>query len=395
MTANTNPNDQDKSVTSPGTPGEPFLETTTSDSSMLDRHFECPHCDVSYSNETLTRVHVTRNDDDDHVNHDGLMPETEITVRDADTDDYIETVTRRPKNINVQSITRDDLPDDLTDRHAEIVLVATWNPYETDYSNLEEQALERFEQYNLDPLSYSTVRRVTRRFYGDGNTGNRTRNMTSNKQPETLSDGTTKQQAVIIARLAHPEDSDARIAERIGTAQSYPSQIYDRFDDVIARLDTKIKNGSDLKTTVVNDLNRDDLGAINEQNLLSDTGVNIDNLIEAHELFDTAAKEESGASDNPPFDQGVSTQNDVMAASPYDKNGTQTDGECSDDTLSAGTGNEPELIPRAAVEELRNRLIFQRRLGERVEEHHGGGDQEFRIAFTELVEEELDKILDH
>lgn len=394
MTANTNSNDQDKNVTSPGTPGEPFLETTTSDSSMPDRHFECPHCDVSYSNETLTRVHVTRNDDDDHVNHDGLMPETEITVRDADTEDYIKTVTRRPKNINVQSITRDDLPEDLTDRHAEIVLVSTWNPYETDYSNLEEQALERFEQCNLDPLSYSTVRRVIRQFYRDGNTGDRTRNMTSNKQPETLSDGTTKQQAVIIARLAHPEDSDARIAERISTAQSYPSQIYDRFDDVIARLDTKIKNGSDLKTTVVNDLNRDDLGAINDQSLLSDTEVNIDDLIEADELFNTAAKEESGANGNKPFDRGVSTQNDVMAASPYDKNGT--DGELDDDdtTYDTGTVDEPELIPRTAVEELRNRIIFERRLGERVEEHHGDGDQGFRIAFAELVEEELETILD-
>lgn len=407
MTANTNSNDRQKNVTSPGTPGEtPHDAATSSDEAMPDHdttdvEFECPYCDITYQNETLARVHITRTDDADHANRDGLMPETEIIARHTDTGDYIDTITRRPRNINVQAITRDDLPDALTDRHAEIVLAATWNPYEDDYTNLETEALEQFELHGLDDLSYSTIRRVTRRFYRDGTTTDQTPNMTSNTQPETLTDGTAKQQAVIISHLTHPDNSDARIAERIGTAQSYPSQIYDRFDDVLARLDTKIKNGTELTTTIVDDLDRADLDELKEQDLLRDTDADINTLIEAYE-HRHGNRDDTGNADQT-FDFGVS-EYDSMEASPYDDNGQPnaddttpgTDGHDNTDTdTTADTSDgDQSPIPRDAVETLRKRVVFERRLGERVEARHGNDGQAFRIAFAELIEEELDAILD-
>ena len=59
------------------------LITHATPNPMTTEHYRCEHCGTVYDHELLTRVHITRSDDEAHRNHSGLMPECEIEVVDA------------------------------------------------------------------------------------------------------------------------------------------------------------------------------------------------------------------------------------------------------------------------------------------------------------------------
>jgi len=437
MTANDAHDDASKNVRT-DTPTDTNTDTATGTGMHGKKQYHCPYCDVAYHHETLTRVHITRSDDPDHANRNGLMPETTIRISNHDDTETTGTSTKRPADINAQTLTVNDLPDTLTDRHKLIVLTATWNPYETEYTALKDKADELLENRDHDTLSYATVRRVIRRFYRPDTTDRNTTpthntttdTMTDNTDtPDTLTDLTTKQQAILIATAAHPTDSNNRIATRIGTAQSYPSQVSNSFPGILTDLENAHNTDRGLIDTIANELTKDDITDLETNDLLANTTVNVEDIRNAHDSFNTDTDTDT---DDTPTDRAVSEQNDVMAASPYtnttpddtDANDTGTNSHQetrgvededsdttdstdtppgTDDTNDSDTSNnrvretspDTEGIPREAVEQLRERIVFQRKLRERVEDQPRSNDQSFHIALTALIEDELNAILDN
>ncbi|MCU4744246.1 hypothetical protein [Natronoglomus mannanivorans] len=436
-----------------------------------DFQYHCPHCDKHYANEILIRVHITRSDDAAHANRDGFMPEAEICVTDT-TGTELRSVTKRPRDINAQSVTLNDFPDDLTDRHKLILLAATHNPHETEYTELKNIADELFEQYGDEPLSYATVRRVTRRFYRPDtsdrvNTADTTQLAGTNddsdapntrtervNQNGTLADLTPKQQAIVIATVTHPDDSNVQIAGRINTAQSYPSQVTEKFNRIVNRIDDRIDSGDAIETVLADEIEHGDITTLTAKNLLDDVAINPHDILneiadstengeqpgrkgtlDSFRTTDSADGEDS--EDDTPFDCGVSEQNAVMTASPYDTKSAgdntsshrkstetttktytadqvmsqHTDGDDADsdrndvvehtdvsvDECAVGISDDrkQDMIPRSEIEQLKLHVEFERRLAERTANQSGNGTRSpDRIAFAKIMETELNAILE-
>lgn len=464
MTANNTTVDDRKNVAS---------QKNTSEATDSDLQYHCPHCDKHYTNEIFTRVHITRSDDAAHANRDGFMPESEIRVTDTNGTE-IRTVTKRPRDINAQSVTLNDFSDDLTDRHKLILLAATHNPHETEYTELKNIADELFEQHGQEPLSYATVRRVTRRFYrpdtsdrvnsADTNTSQSASNNDDSDAPNTriekvnqngtLADLTPKQQAIVIATVTHPDDSNVQIADRINTAQSYPSQVSEKFNRIVNRINDRIDTGDRIETVLADELEHGDITTLTAKNLLDDVAINPHDIL--HEIADrtenggepgredtldsfrtTDSEAGEDSKDDTTFDCGLSEQNAVMTASPYDtkaagdhasnsRKSTETTSKMytADQVVSQHTdGDDPnsdgndlnehtdvgvdecavetsddreqEMIPRSEIEQLKLHVGFERRLAERTANQSGTGTRNpDRIAFAKIMETELNAILE-
>jgi hypothetical protein len=72
--------------------------------------YGCPYCETAYSDERLTRVHITRATDAAHQNRYGLMPEEEIEKRDAEGT-VVKTISRRPEELEFGSVLTPDRID--------------------------------------------------------------------------------------------------------------------------------------------------------------------------------------------------------------------------------------------------------------------------------------------
>ena len=462
MTANQTTFDDSKNVAS-------TANTTGEQDTPSDLQYHCPHCDKHYTNEIFTRVHITRSDDAAHVNRDGFMPETKIRVTTPDGTHH-DTLSKRPRDINAQSVTLNDFPNDLTDRHKLILLAATHNPNETEYTELKNRADELFEEHGHDPLSYATVRRVTRRFYrpdtGDRvtaphNTTNTdteqelTRSEQINKHG-TLTDLTPTQQAIIIATVTHPDDSNVKTADRVNTSQSYPSQVTEKFNEITDRIRNQVNNGDDPATVIGSELTDEDITTLTAKQLLDDIALEPDNLRtpdtndDVNTATDNTDRDEP-SHHTPPVDRAVHEQNTVMRASPYNtpstadtaddtadasvdtdstsssekasdtrdtdtaepandrdadtytmsdamqdhEHNTDTHGDATSDRGTDGDSSNENMIPRSRIEELKKHVEFERRLAEHTRDGtpSPGAGTEGRVAFATVMETELNAIL--
>lgn len=182
-------------------------------------NFRCPICGVTYHNELLTRVHITRADDPDHETHDGLMPETPVTaiLEDGDT----RSITRDPDDIKLQELEPGDLPESLSQKRKRIILVAAHNPYIDTYTELHERVEAVFDERDLGSISYQTVNRAVKEFF------HLDRESDDNEATaqERYADMTEKQQHVIDAYLDDPTASYAELAEVV-TFLSRPDPQY-------------------------------------------------------------------------------------------------------------------------------------------------------------------------
>lgn len=216
------------------------------DSNPHEQHaYRCPHCGVTYTHEHLTRVHITRSDDDDHCNRNGCMPETEIEVV---TDDGVikDTIKKRPEDIDLASLAPADLPDEYTQQHKRIILVAARHPEVESYTELENRAETVLRAHGLETPSYSTIRRVIRQFFRPHLSESQTNTSDTSSSKDRLRDLTERQQAIVIARLAHPDAQATTLADRLGISQSYLSRIYNQDADLIDRLEQRVEAADDL-----------------------------------------------------------------------------------------------------------------------------------------------------
>lgn len=384
-------------------------ETTSSteDSSLNSEDgtvFQCPFCESTYDHEILTRVHITRLNDDAHRNYDGLMPETPVEIDSPEYDD-LDRVTRQPEEIDLKSMTVEHLPDDLSPREKRIILIAVYNPYVEKYTELHDRVSGVFDERGLEPVSYNKVRQTILDFFGpfDQNVDSPD---SAKEQYEKMTD---KQQLVIDAYLEDPSASQSKIAEQAGVSRTYPSQIFSKYDALI-----------------------DELEAAHDEQDLSDTDAD---AATADEPADSTAESDDGAStEEQTSDESSSSETDgpvntsvskIMSASPYDEPSEQdstpdrssaevesaSEASTSDETTSQepaaaaeresptpdeeeATQSDADAIPREEVLQLKERISFLRRVSERqTGEQTSSADGRGQLAVAKEVEAELERLL--
>lgn len=233
-------------------------ETAITDQQNNHR-YQCQFCETIYENEITARVHITRSDDEIHQNHNGLMPDTEIDILGKDGE-VIDSVSRRPDEITVDNFSADQLPSEYPEHQRKILQIATQNPYEQEYTTLEDLIVSEFEELDLKIPSYSTIRRVVKEFYDPQSP--------DQAEAEDLDDLTPKQQAIIIAHTLLPDEPKSTIADRVGCASSYPAQVFDRAPHVVQQLGQK--NDGDIVEAIQSELSEESIIELTSRELVAD-----------------------------------------------------------------------------------------------------------------------------
>lgn len=361
--------------------GAPATQHARDDNSDGDVQYRCPYCNATYQHELHVRVHITRADDIDHLNHNGMMPEVEVEVVD-ENGDVIETISRRPAEIDTDALTAAGYPAEYKEQHRHILLVAARNAQEDTYSTIHDKVEERLAERDIEVPSYSTTRRVIRDFYQP------TRGTTSaektSESDQTLGGYTAKQQAILIARVVSPEAPAITIAKQIGCAPSYPSQVLSEADAIVDQLASEAAEADDLDAAIRDALTDEDIRELDERGLLED--VEIDLPVDDQDgETDTADKTDAADESDSEWGSPIADAN-VMSAAPEGfeqatigddddaTGGIETDGADAADadshsgeaetTESADeTGDDPAPetpIPKKELQDLKEKIGFLR-----------------------------------
>ena len=329
------------------------------------KQYRCPHCNASYHDERHTRVHITRADDDSHANRNGAMPEEAIEVINH-AGDVVDTISRRPEEVDFTDVTCADFPDDLSAKRVQTLVVAAHNPTVTTRRRITELVRERLDtdEAETEAPTERTVGRALDDFYyphedGDDETGTE------------LAELTTLQQAIIITHLDGPDRSNGAIADHVRCAKSYPGQVLDKRAGVVERLAARRTAGESLDAIIKDTLSATDLTSISKQ-LASELSVDLTALRaemttstddttadtpdaaadggddwgtpRSHHGVVTAAPEDhlEGDSDDAPPTSNRSDQRTLIGATPVDNRSTDADNntgvstEESDTPISSG-----------------------------------------------------------
>lgn len=314
--------------------------------------YRCPYCEETYPHEVLVRVHVTRCDDEDHKNRQGLMPETVIEA--VHEDGEVTEIKKRPEEVELYELGLDDFPDDIRLEAKHILLVAAHNPYEDSYTNLHNRVNESLKNADLNPVSYDTVRRVVRRYYmpqvvrKEEKKKQAKERSKQQQKDEQLSDLGPKAQAIVIATLANPSEDNTEIAERAGGASpSYPKQVYTKHSEVLNRLQSKVSNGMDVREIVLNELAEDDISELQANGLLEDLGVELlDQEDEQSTAFDFGTESGGGLSANPHVQDDQSQISTSEEQSPFED--VESDKGAGDDGWGADMPQSQSGQPQGA-----------------------------------------------
>lgn len=383
---------------------QPIINRDMSGNSDDAHEFRCPYCNVSYQHELITRVHVTRADDVDHLNYNGIMPECDIEVVDDD-DNIVDTISRRPGDIDLTVLSAEDFPDDLSEQHRRILLVAAQNLHEESYTTISERVKEHLATHSIESPSYSTIRRVIRRFYRPDEHQNQS-NSTSLNNKDTLSDLTAKQQAIVIARVLLPEESDTSIADRIGCAYSYPSQVYDQSEHIIDQLNSLREEGDSLIKTVCSELTKDDINELIQRGLMDELPVELDSTTKYQTgLDETTGRDEWGSPVDHPKTLRAKPDNPLRTAEPNSEDSHTDQVQLNDavqklpeDSTTERTSDETtsdedslQQIPRDEVIELQDKVAFLREMFDSSQLENR--NTELVVALAQQVEERCDMML--
>jgi len=345
-----------------------------------EKAYGCPHCEAVYTDERLTRIHITLSDNKAHANRNGLMPEEEIEVLDADGN-AIERRSRHPEEIDLSTINTDAFPDDLSQKRQQALVVASQNPKADSRRKLYRLVKERLadDEFNVEAPCERTVGRAIDEFYRT-----QASESTTEGEAESLSDLALKQQAIAITRLVKPDAGNSEIADTVGCATSYPGQVADDKCHVLSTLEARLADGETAASIIKEELCADALRNLLEEDLVTDLPLDLEAVAAEMEPADkssTATSDQQLDHDEPETTGAESQwgsptdQHNVMRAAPTspfaggpndgptDKTGTQRtladadsadttadqsdethrDTAATDDTASAGESDEERV----------------------------------------------------
>lgn len=348
-------------------------EHTDNNDSTVDNHYtediqyKCPYCAAVYGDERIARVHITRADDADHQNRNGMMPEAEIEVVDTDGT-AVDTISRHPKEIDLDELTVDHFPEKLTDKRRYALLVASQNPHEDTRRELTQLVQNRVasDEVEIEPPVERTVGRALDDFFHpQQNTS------TDDAATETLADLKPLQQAIVIGRLTCPGMAKAGIAERVGCCSTYPGQLFDRKSRLMNNLSERTEAGESPEEIIKTELCSDAIEQLVTEEFTTDLPINLSELAVDPDDNDgnqeqpdvneatVAGSDETGSGTSPEPGWGSpTTDHGVVRATPSNPliqspdpdrtNGRQETLSMDDSSTGNGTGNTTTSTTSAA-----------------------------------------------
>lgn len=254
--------------------------------------YGCPHCDATYAHEVFTRVHLTRADDETHRTDSGFESGAEVIV--STDGEVTEHRNYQPDTIDPSAITRDAFPADLSDKAVSALVVATRNPTLTDRRLLTEQVRESLAETSWEPPIERTVDQAVTTFYHP--------HLCGDDETPTFATLTTKQQAILLTRLALPDASSETIATYTDCSKNYPRKTCRNHAEVLESLRERYEAGEDLSAIITQELPtaaRDDLLATGQVAPLLFDEANDDTSSQSSPSAGTATDDSEGASDTP------------------------------------------------------------------------------------------------
>lgn len=303
-------------------------------------NYRCPFCRSTYSDERLARAHITWADDDIHRNHSGFMPETKIEVLDSDGN-VIEDRTRRPEELKTNDIPLEAFPPELSESKQRVCRIVAYNPNIDSYAEIHERSEAVLTENGLDTVGYNTVRRWIQEFYMPHTDPTESEDdQQIERNDELLDELTEKQRAVITEHLENPELSTGELAARADVSRSYPSQILDKFEELINTLQDSDEQEYSDSNTVGNSVDDDESGG--EPSQQTDTSDVDTDWSDANSVsvIDEPIQPVSADDDHSDSERSIDTDGDgpvtgpataVMSASPPDLLSDASQPETHDD----------------------------------------------------------------
>ena len=404
--------------------------------------YRCPFCGSVYPDERLTRVHITWADDEIHRNYDGFMPETTVEVVDDDGN-IVDEITRRTDELKTNDIDLDVFPDELSEAQRRVCRIVAYDPYIESYQELHERSEAVLSENDVDTVGYNTVRQWIQEFYLPHQDTTNPNGRSQDSVETALAELTEKQSAVITEYLEDPSLSMSELADRAGVSSSYPTQILDRFDDLIEELretqadgsatatgdsDDELEGADDSKSNPTKDwecgtdaTDEDNMGEEEttfygqEDKPEESKSSPIDGPVggptaaimsaSPHDLVEddsstslNAENEEVGEFENmnpsevnEDSEEALGTESSQKSGNSPNQNVDQSS-EASNPNGVAG-GSEFQTVPREDIEQLIERLQFARRVAEREVESSDNTRAATQLALIAEIELELQTLL--
>lgn len=319
-------------------------ETTGAELTADTGSYKCPFCRARYPHETIARVHVLRSDDDNHINHNGLMPDVAIEKTDA-SGTVVDTIHQKTQ-VKSNDVDESDLPDRFSTREKRILMVAIYNPYTDTYTDLQDRVNGLLDFHGEDPVSYNKVRETLQGYLEVREKPPQHQSTSMPEATETTTDTTTPdtdstedvpslpevaynleqlkqaQRNILIEWVGQDNPKKTHIAalDHVDKSQSYPGKVIDNYGYIV-----------------------DDL-----QTALDAEGITIDS---AADLYDTLG-----------LDKNAETNPDAIDYTPVAEPTTDETGEPDDSTADTDETSESSGDPtRDPMETLNNRT--RRELG--------------------------------
>lgn len=287
---------------------------------MSTHRYRCPHCSTVYNHELHTRVHITRADDDTHATHHGFMPESDVAVVD-ESGAVVERRSHHSKDRNLDSLTRDDFPDDITTKRKHALLVAAKNPDIDNRRELTARTTTTLADTEYDAPAERTVGRAIDEFYLPH----------QDHGPETKAFSELKclQQAIIIARLRLPDASAAAIANRTRCSESYPPQVIQRREYIVDAFETRVAAGETLDEIVTDELSAHQYSELLESGHVTDLPGDFPRPADATptETDSTLPRDTESETDADNWGSPTSDHSVMTATPPTPATETEADGE--------------------------------------------------------------------
>jgi len=387
-------------------------DSSTADDST--HSYLCPYCtEAAYPTETLVRVHISYATDDVHEGHDGMTPEVEPVELDA-SGERVGTAFTLPGRLNLHGLSLEDIPSaydsrEFDERERRALLVAAFNADRNlSPTELQDRVTAHLDQRDLEPLSARAIRQLCRHVFlphidgGEVEETDESADGTEITTAETaLRDLTALQQAIILAHLACPEIDRTTLATRIGTANSYPTQVINARTALVARLRSRIERGTTLERLVAERIPGADLKALIEAGYLDELDIDLQAARERKRPRPGPSGHLTGGPADVPGTGVPSTagerpqEADDGAADSSTSHSQGATGVCrTDEGNTDGLRADGATVPRTEVEAVREQVTFDLAVVEQEMELTDPTPQQVRTkAYLEQILDRLDEIL--
>jgi len=294
--------------------------------------YRCGECDAEYETELITRVHISRSDDEVHADMDGLVPEANI-LKVNQAGEVVGQSLSSPTNIDVHRLGIDDFPSKYNKRERRALLIAAYNPEAGNYRELEDKVNGALREYGLTEFSSDELLKLLAEFYRPHITHSHKDQATGYEirtSADDFRDLTPQQQAIIVGLLNTDLQKKLLAHDVIGCTKSYPTQVSQNRSELITTFDIRLDDESmeNILAEELSDENIWDLREYVKEEIIESDDENLTDIRSFHQFWkklnvdwqrvEGLREGEAIGEAEPPTDAPTTSQNVMSASPPFD-----------------------------------------------------------------------------